>query len=437
MNTKRRYHGLWSTPSIREEGVLISQMGELLVCDNDQLELNLFSLPKGCLNTRCHYDVLWGEDSRGCKITLIDIQMKETSPGTTTSFFVRYSIVGAHISKKTEPIFNQFCVSYSYLKNWIRRPLSDSITQVNDSKLEVDIRQNLERTILLENDALRITVLSEFDFCYQPNEFRLFPKAAVLFETKQNSSLEEVISIINEFTQFLSFASLVKQNPESVFLCRSDVRESLQLLYRQKLSSRPDMFFLLPLDEMKEQMPDIVGRWHENYSQLAPICKALLQSLAEEEFDAPDFLIVAQALDGYHKRFLNKKNGKDKRKYKEGVDLLLEKFVDVEAIRRINIDSEILAISRNKYSHLIPDDDEKHQKAAEGKMLLLLTRKCKVLLTCCILDLLGLTSQEINNRFNRSYIKIVVENIEREEEMLMYGNADVSILDNGLFVPNR
>ena len=142
--------------------------------------------------------------------------------------------------------------------------------------------------------------------------------------------------------------------------------------------------------------------WHNQFQQVAPICRYLLQSLNDNSFDFPDFLIIAHALDGYHKRFVNKKDGKDIKKYKEQIDALLDRFKDIDVLKSNKIDTEVLQQSRNKYSHLIPDDDEKITKAVSGNELFDLTRKCKMLLTCCILDMLGLDADEINMCFNKS-----------------------------------
>ena len=108
----------------------------------------------------------------------------------------------------------------------------------------------------------------------------------------------------------------------------------------------------------------------------------------------PDFLIIAQALDGYHKRFVNKKNGKDIKKYEEQIKVLLNQFKDVNVIKECNINPEVLKDTRHKYSHLYPDDEESW--AVEGDELYWLTEKCKILLTCCILNMMGLTNEEIN-----------------------------------------
>ena len=159
-------------------------------------------------------------------------------------------------------------------------------------------------------------------------------------------------------------------------------------------------------------MPSILKLWHSNYEQIAPICKYLIRSLKNEAtFDAPDFLIVAQALDGYFKRFLYNKDGKEIKQYKRQIEILLNEFKDIDVIKACNLDADVLTQSRHKYSHLIPDSDKKITKAVEGEDLYWLTQKCIVLLACCILDMLGLTKEEINLCCNKSPIEQIAISI--------------------------
>jgi hypothetical protein len=150
--------------------------------------------------------------------------------------------------------------------------------------------------------------------------------------------------------------------------------------------------------------------WHENYSQINPICSYLIRSIKyNTAFDAPDFLIVAQALDGYFKRFVNHREGKDIKQYQHQIKMLLDAFKDVDVVRRCKLDPSILTQTRHKYSHLIPDDDKKITMAVDGEELYWLTQKCIVLLTCCILDMLGLTTDEINLCCNNSPVQQIVD----------------------------
>ena len=137
----------------------------------------------------------------------------------------------------------------------------------------------------------------------------------------------------------------------------------------------------------------------------------ILSLKKDSAFDTPNFLFVAQALDGFYKRFVNKKDGTDTRQYKHQIDKLLKQFKDVKAVQECNINSEVLKQSRHKYSHLIPDDDEDVELAVEGEDLYWLTQKCIVLLACCILNMLGLTTEEINLCFKDSPIEQITISI--------------------------
>ena len=229
---------------------------------------------------------------------------------------------------------------------------------------------------------------SKYDLNFiQLTEFKICTNEAV--------SIESLLKNANEFSRFLSVALYGEQNPIGIELYRTGQNRSTKLLFKVDKSIDPKEDKLIKFEELEEKVPAMLVTWHQNYDKIAPISSYLVDSLRKKnEFNVPDFLIVAQALDGYHKRFVNKKDGKDIRKYEKQMEILLDQFKDVEAIQQCNIDPEVLCDTRNKYSHLYPDDEK--SSAVVGKDLFWLTEKCKILLTCCILNMLGLSNDEIN-----------------------------------------
>ena len=150
---------------------------------------------------------------------------------------------------------------------------------------------------------------------------------------------------------------------------------------------------------------------------MAPICDYLIQSIHRDSFDTPNFLIIAQALDGYHKRFVNKRDGQDVRKYEQQMNALLKLFNNVGVLQKCKIDTEVLAHSRHKYSHLMPDEDTKNtERAVSGGALFRLTLKAMALLTCCILNNLKLTTDEINKCLEDSELSRIIDNISFYED---------------------
>ena len=231
-------------------------------------------------------------------------------------------------------------------------------------------------------------------------------------EISEKGSIRQYLSLISEFSEFLSIALFAQQHPNDIRFRSKEDGCYYQFLFKRRLSTNPRGLSLLDYKKIKGKVSDMLFVWHSNHEHVAPIANYLIRSMRyDTPFDAPDFLIIAQALDGYYKRFVNKQDGKDTKQYKHEISKLLKRFHTIEAVRKCNIDSEVLTQSRHKYSHLVPDDDAAVQKAAKGEDLYWLTEKCKVLLTCCVLELLGLNNDEINKCFCSSPISMIINSL--------------------------
>ena len=159
-----------------------------------------------------------------------------------------------------------------------------------------------------------------------------FQTTKIYFESDEPQSIYKFTTLIAEFSRFLSIATFSKHSPTAVFLKRKDARYphlDEQLMFPVKTTDKP-LGNVVKFDEIFVRKPEILRRWHDCYEQMSPITKYLEQAVTEQkdEFDSPDFLIIAQALDGYHKRFVNKKDGKDIRKYNEQIEKLLKHFIN-------------------------------------------------------------------------------------------------------------
>jgi hypothetical protein len=153
----------------------------------------------------------------------------------------------------------------------------------------------------------------------------------------------------------------------------------------------------------------MLAKWHEVYTELSPIVKLLFNNANEDIYDSSNFVGLAQGLDGFFKRFVNRLDGKDTRKYEDGIKKLIERLKDVNVVKACKIDARQLRDTRDKYTHYLPECEKPN--ALEGDELLWLTHKCRVLLTCCILDCLGLTNEEINTCCKNSAVENIVDNI--------------------------
>lgn len=413
MNNPTTYYGAWSVPDAR--GMYTHKFsGTLTYFGNRPSTLDLIHEPNsGSISTFCHYDVLWGEDAYGVKYSLFDATWVEEHDFSKTTFIIRYILVGKHVQSLDEPCFDTCWVKYPFLNRWAL-----------DSRFDVEYADGNKTTITLDLSARPpfLSVFIEKDLRLmlwghitdKLTRFDIIASQAtnLNIDTPDCVPLSVFLKTISEFSEFLSIALFAEQHPSEVIFAQKGVKINYPLLYDSQSSNVPWVLPLIKFNELKGRMPDILKQWHSSYEQIAPICKNLLRSLKKDSaFDAPDFLIVAQALDGFYKRFINKKDRKDTRQYKHQIDKLLKQFKDVKVVQDISINSEVLKQSRHKYSHLIPDDDEDVKLAVKGKDLYWLTQKCIVLLTCCILNMLGLTTEEINLCFKDSPIEQITISI--------------------------
>lgn len=331
-----------------------------------------------------------------------------------TVFSVEYCLVGKNVKSIDAPIFDVCIVHFPYLRNWTFEPLRNIVSE--KGFLVTKLNTKNEPQILEWNIEDNITLQLHRDYIVNNTRYETTIKedTLLLIKSKELLSVRKFLKQIHIFKQFLSIALYGEQNP-----CRIEFRvasernrEVTRLLYRIKDSYEPYVIPLLQYDKIANKVSNIMKKWYSDYEQMSPICDYLIQSTHRGCFDAPNFLVIAQALDGYYKRFVNKK----KQEYKKQIELLLEHFENVDLLQKCKIDAEVLKQSRHKYSHLIPDDDEKMQQALSGEALHRLTRKAMVLLVCCILDNLGLTTDEINNCLNESEIARYIDRISFYED---------------------
>lgn len=427
-NNPQIFHGEWWVPAVADrdtrmtflqpEGMMGHERkytGTLTYYGDKNSTLELYHTPSNFHSRHYHQnEVIWGKDANGHIFTLFNVMMNEQRFGdfSCTKFVVAYILIGEHVLSAFDNCFESCIVQFPYLRNWAFR---DNITQSNvgtsvSFKSPIFAEKLLETTTeegvlwrLWQGQTINRTI----------HDLTITQTTAFEIEALDAISVRSCMRQIEEFAQFLSIALYCDQNPTEVkFVSKENKRECV-FLFKKYASVDPEVMSLIKFGILKEKLPKMLNTWHENFEKMAPVSSYLIESLQKKNrFDVPDFLIIAQALDGYHKRFVNKKNGKDIRKYEAQLEILLNQFKDVKAIERCRIKSDVLTDSRNYYSHLFPDEEIK--SAVEGDDLYWLTEKCKILLTCCILNMLGLTNKEINLCCEQSPISQIIDSLPLE-----------------------
>ena len=426
-NNPQIYHGEWWVPAKADpsnsmfmtipEGLEKKYTGTLTYHGDKNSILELYHTPSNFHSSHyCQNEVIWGKDANGNIFTLFNVMMNEQRLGdfSCAKFVVAYILIGEHVLSAFDNCFGSCIVQFPYLRNWAFR---DNITQSNVGT-SVSFKSPIFAEKLLE-------IMNEEGVWWRLWQGQAISRTIYDLKITQTTAFEiealDAISVrscmrhIEEFAQFLSISLYCDQNPTEVkFVSKENKRECV-FLFKKDASVDPGVMSLIKFGILKEKLPKMLNIWHENFEKMAPVSSYLIDSLQKKNrFDVPDFLIIAQALDGYHKRFVNKKDGKDIQKYKDQIEILLKRFKNVKAIKQCHIKPEVLTDSRNYYSHLFPDEEIK--SAVEGDDLYWLTEKCKVLLTCCILNMLGLTNKEINLCCENSPISQIIDSLPLEIE---------------------
>ena len=425
------FHGEWWVPAVADYHTRMNfpepekmmgrerrYTGTLTYYGDKDITLELYHVPSNFrFNSFAQNRVMWGQDSNGHVFTLFNAQVvhKQIGDFSLTKSVVGLVLMGEHVLSVEDTRFKSCKVQFPYLRNWA---FHDNITPSNAGKF-IYFKTSLGASKLLET-------INEVGACWRLwqgqsiertiHDLSIIQTTTLEIEAIKALSIGSYLKQIEEFSQFLSIALYGDQNPTEVkFINKESGRESV-LMFKKDASVDPDIFTLIKFDLLKEKLPEMLNQWHNNFDKIAPISSYLIDSLQKKSrFDVPDFLIIAQALDGFHKRFVNKKDGKDVRKYEEQIQILLNQFKSVKVIKACKIDPVVLKDSRHKYSHLYPDDEK--SLAVEGNELYWLTEKCKILLTCCILNMLGLTNKEINLCCEEcSPIKQIVDSLPPEIE---------------------
>lgn len=420
--TPQIFHGEWWVPAVMDHdladmfvsnpssmmGLEQKYIGTLTYYENGDSTLEFYHVPSNFHSKLyCQNQVIWGQDTNGNIFTLFDVVMqnKDSADFTNTKFDVDLILIGEHVLSLDTALFNKCVIQFPYLRNWA---FHDNLTIHKGAVANNYVLNNIS----LSNYLVEAQIENELNWLLRDKQiqnktkFDLSISQATEFviESAKKLSIRDCLKQIVEFTQLLSIALYCEQSPSAVSFYNYKTNRYAFLLFKIRESAKPKNSTLIKFKELKEKVPAIFYAWHENYNNISPISNYLIQSLHEKKtFDVPDFLIIAQALDGFYKRFVNKKDGKNHKKYEDGIKILLEQFNDVVFVNKCHIDPIILRDSRNKYSHLYPDDEK--SLALEGEDLYWLTEKCKILLTCCILNLMGLTNKEINHCFSCSPIQ--------------------------------
>jgi hypothetical protein len=421
MKEKIEHIGWWFLPSNPDK----KTTGKVTFAPNEKIQLELI----GCfyseeelisrLSESSNTAIIHGITSDAQEITLINssssVSWNQSAPSPVTIYNCDYMIQGALLTDINEKCFSRIEIDIAELNTWLPFNVLEHSIQSDEAGAVKEIKASLlpekafKTSTDIDNDTkLTLTKGGRYSATEQFNTITFSQTTSCKIENiKDKSAFYTLYTKAELFREFLSLATVSPATYTSITLYDNDHYEDTQgdqkhcvpinLYYiEHELSKKvKDINFLFKYTDIKDDFPSIIKEWYQKASEIAPIRRHLIKSIHPKQiFDSLDFLIIAQALDGYHKRFIQTKG-----KLEQRINEVITSFPDIDRIQKTNFDTQSIADSRNYYSHFYTKGSS--QKILEGVDLYLLTKDLRLLLICCVLRVIGFENKKINEILNK------------------------------------
>ena len=420
MTESFEYKGYWylsSNPTNKIAGILSYQ-------PNNSIKLELFdSFSKSehpIINflERETIDVILGVTSDAKKISLINCfpaggKHNLSCEFSLSSFNIQYCLVGTHIDNIQDKRFKSSKIFMPSLTTWCYpRAIKTSIGFNEKNKgikkinISFDYEENdkpITSVILNDNTVLEIKKNVDYNESYSLEKRTLEQYTYLKISKKNEVSFKDFIHDIFEFEKFISLATLTSIKVSSIILIDESqyqmskldkIFHPIELYYKSEQDSKISIsnsdHFLFNYSQINSDFPRIIKKWYSDNSSIIPIKNHIIKSISQTKtFDSLDFLIIVQALEGFHTRFRNR----NRQTLNQRLQSLINEFSNIKLIDNLEIDIQIVVDSRHYYSHFMEKSEK--PKTLDGYELYLITKKLRILLICCVLNYCGFENGKI------------------------------------------
>ena len=414
----RAYKGKWWIPSTPDNQV----SGHLIVGTNGVVKLELigaFEQKEKGIDLEREDAVIFGHcftpNNHAKEISLFECHAASIwNPSlsfTITRYTCRYALIGIHMESMDVAAFFKAQIHYNELTYWC--PPNNIKCGWSESEISFTVKTAEDEasklaTIHLE-DGFTLNLKENCNFNH-PSDFAVYADQLTCLEVlKEGMSVDDAVMIDRQMERFLTFATLLPVEHTKIWLYSKEkcqvtdegvpqfhAIELVTYLCKEKPEKIKDYNFLFKHIDVADVFPDMFKRMYSSES-ISLIWTMLLDSLQKKRvFTSNDFLLVAQALDGFAKRFRTGKH------IESELTELRDEFQDIGRQNLTDEDLKEAAGSRNYYSHVLRVDLKEDKKAQDGLKLYDLMARLRVLLICCVLDFLGLDHTMINQMLNNS-----------------------------------
>lgn len=419
--TNRLYKGYWFLPFAPDKQVA----GVLTLESDGQAVLELigaFGERPGADLENSYEPAVWGRcydvnKHRGTSITLLNCGVSYTYNWELGFPLVRYSgqmaMIGIHVLSDHEPLFFRSLIHFKELSIWCPPGTIETVHKTDSITVSVDKKRGeeavLSSVVLDDSVELRLVKGASFWTDYL-RSYQIEPET-LLEVLKDGMMARQVLAVARRFEEFFSFVALCPLGYGRITLySEQEAQEQedgkkyyhpIELITRSERSTseteiKPHLF-LMKYADIASDFGQMFKRYYSD-TAIKQIWVNMLASLEQRHvFTSNDFLIVAQAVDGFSLRF------REESSFLAQLQALREEYRDVEKLTLTDKDLLEVRGSRNYYSHILKLDEKEKKQAVDGMELYELTKKLQILLICCLLSFLGMDNARINNLLNHCH----------------------------------
>lgn len=446
------YKGLFWLPEYPENKVT----GSLTYSPEEGITLELIGFLGETKNSIEFFEpqIINGFTTNGKKITLYKCYESNRSrsfPGMETSIIhSNYLFVGAHFTSENEIAFDKIAIRIKNLDEWLG--ISGFRIDYNEKDYSTNIKYKLPESIKF-NFSKEFKAI--FNFIASNPSIRIFIKKTsieqfvqLIIEPTVNKKIffKDFLDEVFKFQMFLTFATYSAAYPLEIIFYSSTyflefddkkIPEEIKLFYMTSIKSSKhetthwDMLF--SFNDIKTEFDNIMLSWYEKQEKLNSILGLFLDTFYNPNiFNENRFLNIVQALESIHRRFIRNEiltkaehklrleeilsstpekhndwlNQKllfsNEPTLKERLEELLNNYSNDTLKKVIKDPADFIKKvkdSRNYYTHF---DSKLKKKAAKGGDLYYLTERMKLLLTCCLLNIIGFNNNLIQQLLKKN-----------------------------------
>lgn len=394
MQEKIEYKGYWWLPNNPDNPVA----GILTYAPNDKILLELIGSfepdkdPIEVITENKSEDIIHGLTSDSKKITLYNCHSSGSINFSCNFPIIRYNcqliISGKHLETYKQKCFYKANVRVPELTHWCPPSTLKYEYHYNNEKDAVESihisfkvkPKTFDSTQIDDNTELLLKGAVNYKGEFPSPKIEQYTYLEIL---KQNdASLQDFISNISLYEQFISLATLRSINCSTIYLHDKSVYQELingkriykpiQIIYVQndinKTPNPKSHDFLFNFNAIEPLHSQIIQKWYTDKKNLAPIRTHLINSINNKGyFSSIDFLIVIQAIEGFWWRFREDKYRKDNRIQKKErtalktiIKKIVEEFNPINKVEGLDFNFESIVDSRHYYSHFMNKKDKPH-----------------------------------------------------------------------------